>query len=89
LQPIFQSVSGEQRRADQRFNPPLAELYSKAWSAELLRRLLSPQSEIGNRKSEISWLCTEHEVGRAVHSLAETQAVIAEIRARGAIITSW
>jgi len=83
MQPIFPSVSGEKRSAEQRFNPPLAELYSKAWSAELLRRLLSSQSEIGNQKSEISWLCTENEVGRAVLSLAETQAVIAAIRARG------
>lgn len=76
LKPVFPSVSGEKRSAEQRFNPALAEFYSKAWSAEWLRKILSA-------KSEIPWLCSENEVGTAAHSLAEAHAAIAQIRARG------
>ena len=63
LKPFFTNVTGETRTASQRFNEPLAQLYSKAWSAEFLKNLLArrrrgdesqtSKSEIGNRKSEI------------------------------------
>ena len=41
LQPLFANVSGEQRTADQRFNEGIAQLYSKAWSAGFLRKVLA------------------------------------------------
>jgi uncharacterized ferritin-like protein (DUF455 family) len=83
MKPIFSSVNGEQRADDKRFNAGLARLYSKAWSAEFLRKIISEKSEIGNRKSEIGWLCTESEIGVAVNSVDAALAVIAKIRARG------
>ena len=83
LHPLFASVTGEARADKDRFNPGLAQLYSKAWSADFLRKILSEKSEIGNRKSEIHWLCTENEVGVAANSLDEALATIQKIRARG------
>ena len=76
LKPVFDHVTGEQRPAAARFNPGLAELYSKAWSADFLRKLLA------NAEAE-PWLCTADEVGVAVNSPEEAHAVIAQIRARG------
>ena len=76
LQPLFASVTGEKRADEDRFNPGLAQLYSKAWSAEFLRKILPA-------KSEIHWLCTENEVGVAANSLDEALATIQKIRARG------
>jgi uncharacterized ferritin-like protein (DUF455 family) len=83
LQPLFASVTGEKRADEDRFNPGLAQLYSKAWSADFLRKILPAKSEIGNRKSEIHWLCTENEVGVAANSLDEVLATIQKIRVRG------
>ena len=83
LKPIFDSVSGEKRSAEQRFNANLAELYSKAWSADLLRKILTANPELGTANPELTWLCSANEVGTAVDSLADAQAVIAQIRARG------
>jgi uncharacterized ferritin-like protein (DUF455 family) len=44
LAPLFASVTAEQRTGEQRFNPGIAQFYSKAWSAEFLRRFLSRSS---------------------------------------------
>lgn len=97
LKPLFANVTGEDRTAGQRFNDGLAQLYSKAWSAALLGKVLTRSSR-GNEaltsKHEMdrslltsaateSWLCTEHEVGIAVSSLADALDVIAAIRRRG------
>ena len=41
LEPIFANLTGEKRTASQSFNPAIAELYSKAWSAELLLNILT------------------------------------------------
>jgi uncharacterized ferritin-like protein (DUF455 family) len=41
LKPLFASVTGEERSPEQRFNPKTAALYSKAWSAALLKNILS------------------------------------------------
>jgi len=76
LQPLFASVTGENRAADDRFNEKLAELYAKAWSADFLRRQLL-------EKPAASWLCLENEIGVAVDSLAGAQAAVAKIRSRG------
>ena len=41
LKPVFASVTGEKRDAEKRFNNGIAQLYSKAWSAEFLRKIIS------------------------------------------------
>ncbi len=94
LAPLFANLTADNRPPEQRFNPGIAQLYSKAWSAELLRRLLtdtrgdddphSRESAIGHRPSPIqNWLCTEHEIGVSVNSIAAALEAIATIRARG------
>ncbi len=77
LSPLFANVTAEERAAARRFNPGIARLYSKAWSAELLRHFLASQSAIPN------WLCTEAEVGVAADSLDQALEAIASIRKRG------
>lgn len=76
LTPLFPNVTAEKRTSEQRFNPKLGELYSKAWSAALLRRFM-------DGAAAKSWLCSESEVGVAVDSLDAALAAIAAIRARG------
>ena len=76
LKPIFASVTGENRPDEMRFNSGTAKLYSKAWSADFLRLLLS-------KKSASEWLCTENEVSWAVNSPEEALAAISNIRSRG------
>ncbi len=90
LKPIFASITGEKRADEKRFNPGIAQLYSKAWSADFLRQQIS-----GDNRSEAhspltphasrltDWLCTEDEIGVAVNSLDEAIAAIAKIRSRG------
>jgi len=76
LAPLFASVTGEERRADQRFNAGVAQLYSKAWSADFLKKILA------NAEPE-PWLCEQREVGIAVQNFPDALAVITTIRARG------
>ena len=105
FEPIFGNLTGEQRTASGSFNPDIAQLYSKAWSAALLRKILLRSSRSEEAHSSIThhasrtthqdsqslltsaatenWLCTEHEVGTAVNSLAEALATIAAIRQHG------
>jgi uncharacterized ferritin-like protein (DUF455 family) len=74
--PIVANVMGETRTNDQRFNSHTARLYSKAWSADVLREFL--------RCSEtVPWLSTANEVGVTVASLNEALDAIAGIRAGG------
>jgi len=75
LEPLFASVTGEERTEHERFNEGIAQLYSKAWSAVFLEKVLS-------RAGEIPWLCTQSEIGVAVNSLDAALAAIAAIRAR-------
>jgi uncharacterized ferritin-like protein (DUF455 family) len=96
FEPIFTNLTGEKRTANGSFNPDIAKLYSKAWSAALLNTILGrrrgDESQIKNAKFSQSlltssptndWLCTEAEVGMAVSSLDEALAVITTIRRRG------
>ena len=76
LSPLFANVTGENRTATQRFHEGTAALYSKAWSAGLLRRLLS---SFGSAP----WLCTPEEAGVTVETLQAALDAIATIRARG------
>ena len=77
LKPVMPSVTGEKRDDDKRFNPGIAGLYAKSWSANLLRKIIS------STLTPPAWLCTENEIGAAVHSLDDALSAIAKIRARG------
>ena len=92
--PLFANLTGEQRNANQSFNPGIAQLYSKAWSAALLGKILdsgraalprstNTEAMRQHRPVDQTWLCTQREVGVAVNSLAEAFAAIAAIRQRG------
>jgi uncharacterized ferritin-like protein (DUF455 family) len=97
FEPIFANLTGEKRDAKQSFNPSIAQLYSKAWSAALLKTILTRSSrresahskKVGINQSRLTsaatenWLCAENEVGLAVDSLDGAFAAIAAIRARG------
>lgn len=86
LSPLLGNVTGESRPAELRFNARLAQLYSKAWSADLWRRMLARNQprELGEGNwAEESWLCPQSEVGVAVASLDQALDAIAAIRARG------
>ena len=76
LGPLFASLTVATRTPDECFSENLAPLYSKAWSAEFLGKVL-PQ--LANE----TWLCTKKEIGVAVDSLNGALAAIASIRARG------
>ena len=41
FEPLFANLTGEKRTASGSFNPDIAQFYSKAWSAELLKKILS------------------------------------------------
>jgi uncharacterized ferritin-like protein (DUF455 family) len=96
LEPLFTNLTGEKRSSSQSFNPDIAQLYSKAWSAALLNKVLFRSSR-GNEahaspgKSQNlltlaateNWFCTEHDVGVAVNSFAEAVNAIGAIRQRG------
>jgi uncharacterized ferritin-like protein (DUF455 family) len=86
FEPIFGNLTGEERTSAGSFNPDIAQLYSKAWSAALLREILgragSPLPAERRARSDAPYLCTGHEVGVAVNSLAEALAAIALIRQR-------
>src|SRR5665213_637585 len=94
LKPIFASVTGEKCADEKRFNAGIAQLYSKAWSAEFLRKILEtgraallrgqhPEAAQQRRPTDESCLCAENEIGVAVNSLDQALAVISKIRARG------
>lgn len=96
FEPLFASVTGEQRTLAQSFNPKIAQLYSKAWSAEFLRNILadygmtnecgdgtSPLRHSGEARGVESWLCNEDEVGTAVDALRGALEAIETIRSRG------
>ena len=78
LEPLFANVTGEKRA--ERFNERIARLYSKAWSAEFLRKVLA-RSEV--REIDQDLLCGEDEIGVGVNTLDEAVAAIATIRKRG------
>ena len=54
LEPLFASLTGEQRTTSQSFNPGIAQLYSKAWSAELLRKILVRRRGRQSARSSLS-----------------------------------
>lgn len=80
LSPLFDGVTGENRTAEQRFNPGLAELYSKAWSAAFLRKVLERTE---NASPQSPFLCGIGDAGVSAGSLDEALEVITAIRRRG------
>ncbi len=81
LEPLFARVTSEARSADQYFNDEIALLYSKAWSAGFLRKVLTRCQE--GIESSPPWLCSEQEAGVAAHTLEDALRAIAAIRGRG------
>lgn len=81
LKPLAASVTGG--RSEIRFNEKIAQLYSKSWSANFLRRLLAESTAAGGKKPSPAWLCSENEAGTTVKSPAEARAAVLEIRKRG------
>jgi hypothetical protein len=93
LAPLFGRVSGEPRTAERAFNEPIARLYSKAWSAGFLRRVLAHWERLGEERGigaggpgEVvagPCLCNELEAGVAVDNVDAAWEAIAAIRRRG------
>jgi hypothetical protein len=96
FEPLFARSGSEARTANQYFNKDIARLYSKAWSAGFLRRVLArfrgghkasllggeAQTRLGAAAAE-PWLCSEQEAGMAVDSLDDALGAVAAIRSRG------
>ena len=70
--PLFENLRAPCRSRDRCFNEKIARLYSKSWSADLLKRILERWKE--------PWLCTAAEAGTAVHTLAEAKRIIDLLR---------
>jgi uncharacterized ferritin-like protein (DUF455 family) len=68
LASLFPTVTGETRRPDECFNAGIAQLYSKAWSAEFLRQFL-------NRSSRREEALTSHSAFRTPHSAFDQSLV--------------
>lgn len=91
LAPLFGRLTGETRTVEGSFNDGIAQLYSKAWSAGVLRRWLEslgrascPQPTVVRRGEDTApYLCSLEDVGVAVDNVADALAAIAAIRARG------
>ncbi|HEY0549972.1 MAG TPA: DUF455 family protein [Verrucomicrobiae bacterium] len=94
--PLFPNLTSRSRSANECFTGEIAQLYSKGWSAALLRKFLRAQGGAGCPQPAVrrgedtapylevrERLCTEHEVGVPVHTLADALDAIAVIRARG------
>jgi hypothetical protein len=78
LAPLFPHVTGETPSGAGLFNPAIAALFSKTWSAAFFRRFLASRDP-----GDASWLCREEQVGISAASTGEVLAAVAEIRARG------
>ncbi len=74
--PLFDQLPEGARNLEACFNPRLAALYSKAWSAGFLKRLW-PSVE------ESPWLCGREEIGVVADSWPVVSAAVATIRSRG------
>ena len=83
LAPLQESVTGETRSFQQRFNDGIAQFYSKAWSADFLRDFLRHWNSDGHELRSNDWLCTEDEVGVTVDTVPAAMAAIEAIRRRG------
>lgn len=97
LAPFFSNLTAASRDPEDYFNERIGRLYSKEWSASLLRRFLAQcpglaagagEAALSERTrthpgGEESWLCEENVVGVGVATLAEALEQIHAIRRRG------
>ena len=79
FEPLAACVTGETRPLQDCFNPKIAKLYSKAWSAGLLRTLL----KVDDAQDRSSWLCDADVAGEEVSSVDEALQRVRSIRERG------
>jgi uncharacterized ferritin-like protein (DUF455 family) len=75
LEPLFCKVT-QRASVPEQFAERMASLYSKAWSAELLKNFLATVPAE-------PWLCPATEVGTAVSSVEEALDAVRRIRERG------
>ncbi|HEX5218067.1 MAG TPA: DUF455 family protein [Verrucomicrobiae bacterium] len=94
FKPLFANVTANQRPAELCFNERIAALYSKAWSADFLRKFLlslgssrCPEAHSENDQNALTsaatMICAEIDVGVAVDSLDAALNAVKTIRARG------
>jgi uncharacterized ferritin-like protein (DUF455 family) len=76
LEPFFVNLTGKLRTPGQCYNDGIGRLYSKSWSAGLLKNILA-------ERAEETWLCSDSEVGVMVNTLTAAVAATAAIRERG------
>ena len=79
FEPLFDRVTGEAPGADRYFNGNIARLYSKAWSADFLNKVLDHCRGSATQ----TWLCSGHEAGVAVDTLDDVLKAVTTIRGRG------
>jgi len=77
LSPLFSQVTGDDRGPDDCFNPRIAELYSKAWSAQFLREIHPELAAV------FPALCPVETIGLPVTDLPAALEAVREFRARG------
>jgi hypothetical protein len=98
LKPLFAQLADGARSADWYFNDDIARLYSKAWSAGFLRKILpcchrcvealapgavAEAPACSRTLLAQAWLCSEHEIGVAINTVEDAFLAIAAIRGRG------
>lgn len=95
LAPLFENLTGDRTSPESCFNPGIARLYSKGWSAGLLRRLLRERGQVEvpelplpatagvSAAENESWLCSDEEVGIVVENLPAALETIASLRRLG------
>ena len=77
LGPLFSQVTGDDRGPDDCFNPRIAALYSKAWSARFLQEIHSELASV------FPALCPVETIGTAVTDLPTALAAIQSFRDQG------
>ncbi len=94
LGPLFGNLPDAEQTPAGAFNAGLAKLYSKAWSADLLRKILARHALNRSERTSIAsedlfvqggtapWLCTESDVGVVVGTVPDALAAIEAIRRR-------
>lgn len=84
---LLPRLTSGRREPGSYFNAEIQKLYSKEWSASLLKTVLASVLQKGELRAadpdRLSWLCTEQELGTGVGTLSEVEAEIHAIRSRG------
>lgn len=87
LEPLRPQLTTPHASATSGFPQPLADLYSKSWSASFLRAALTSEdvtpAVLSPDESLAHWLCTEDVIGVTVHSVDEAMERISAIRRAG------